>query len=83
MHLRRPFALLALCLVVAAPAAFAKDAKEKDLPKPKTGFSQLSATPPTYRSAPPVLGEHTEAVLSGILGMSAAEIETLRAKGIL
>lgn len=47
MHLRRPFALLALCLVVAAPAAFAKDAKEKDLPKPKTGFSQLSATPPT------------------------------------
>ncbi len=44
---------------------------------------KLSATPPTYRSAPPVLGEHTEAVLSGLLGMSAAEIETLRAKGIL
>lgn len=44
---------------------------------------KLSATPPTYRSAPPVLGEHTEAVLSGILGMSAVEIETLRAKGIL
>ena len=44
---------------------------------------KLSATPPTYRSAPPVLGEHTEAVLSGILGMGAAEIEELRAKGIL
>ena len=44
---------------------------------------KLSATPPTYRSAPPVLGEHTDAVLSGILGMSAAEIETLRAKGVL
>lgn len=44
---------------------------------------KLSATPPTYRSAPPVLGEHTEAVLSGILGMSAAEIGALRAKGIL
>ncbi len=44
---------------------------------------KLSATPPTYRSAPPVLGEHTDAVLSGILGMSAAEIDALRAKGIL
>jgi crotonobetainyl-CoA:carnitine CoA-transferase CaiB-like acyl-CoA transferase len=29
------------------------------------------------------LGEHTDAVLSGILGMSAVEIETLRAKGVL
>lgn len=47
MNLRRSFALFALCLVVAAPIAFAKDAKEKELPKPKTGFSQLSATPPT------------------------------------
>ncbi|HWT09737.1 MAG TPA: CaiB/BaiF CoA-transferase family protein, partial [Roseomonas sp.] len=44
---------------------------------------KLSATPPTYRSAPPVLGEHTDAVLSGILGLSAAEIDALRAKGIL
>jgi crotonobetainyl-CoA:carnitine CoA-transferase CaiB-like acyl-CoA transferase len=44
---------------------------------------KLSATPPTYRSAPPVLGEHTDAVLSGLLGMSAAEIDALRAKGIL
>ncbi|MBR0649942.1 CoA transferase [Roseomonas terrae] len=44
---------------------------------------KLSATPPTYRSAPPVLGEHTDAVLSGILGMGEAEIAALRAKGIL
>jgi len=44
---------------------------------------KLSATPPTYRSAPPVLGEHTDAVLTGLLGMSAAEIDTLRAKGVL
>jgi crotonobetainyl-CoA:carnitine CoA-transferase CaiB-like acyl-CoA transferase len=44
---------------------------------------KLSATPPTYRSAPPVLGEHTAEVLSGILGMAATEIEELRAKGIL
>ena len=44
---------------------------------------KLSATPPTYRSAPPVLGEHTDSVLSGILGMSAADIAELRAKGVL
>ncbi len=44
---------------------------------------KLSATPPTYRSAPPVLGEHTDAVLSGILGMGADEIDALRAKGVL
>jgi crotonobetainyl-CoA:carnitine CoA-transferase CaiB-like acyl-CoA transferase len=44
---------------------------------------KLSATPPTYRSAPPVLGEHTEEVLSGLLGMGAEEIAALRAKGVL
>jgi crotonobetainyl-CoA:carnitine CoA-transferase CaiB-like acyl-CoA transferase len=44
---------------------------------------KLSATPPTYRSAPPVLGEHTEEVLSGLLGLSAQEIAALREKSIL
>ena len=44
---------------------------------------KLSATPPTYRIAPPVLGEHTEEVLSGLLGMTAGEIAALRAKAIL
>jgi crotonobetainyl-CoA:carnitine CoA-transferase CaiB-like acyl-CoA transferase len=44
---------------------------------------KLSATPPTYRIAPPVLGEHTEEVLSGLLGMTAAEIAALRARAIL
>jgi len=44
---------------------------------------KLSATPPTYRSAPPVLGEHTEEVLSGLLGMGAEEIAALRGKAIL
>ena len=44
---------------------------------------KLSATPPTYRSAPPVLGEHTDEVLSGLLGMTAEEIAALRAKAIL
>ena len=44
---------------------------------------RLSATPPAYRSAPPVLGQHTEEVLKGVLGLAEAEIADLRAKGIL
>lgn len=44
---------------------------------------KLSATPPSYRSAPPVLGEHTDAVLTDVLKMSAAEIAALKEKGIL
>ena len=44
---------------------------------------KLSATPPTYRSAPPTLGEHNGAVLTGMLGMSEAEIAALKARGIV
>jgi crotonobetainyl-CoA:carnitine CoA-transferase CaiB-like acyl-CoA transferase len=44
---------------------------------------KLSATPPDYRSPPPVLGEHTQAVLGGLLGMGEAEIAALREKGVL
>ena len=38
---------------------------------------KLSATPASLRSAPPVLGQHTDAVL-GELGYSPAEVATLR-----
>ena len=42
---------------------------------------RLSRTPPEYRNAPPVLGEHTHEVLSQILHLSASDIEGLeRAK---
>ncbi|MBW8270503.1 CaiB/BaiF CoA transferase family protein [Caldovatus aquaticus] len=44
---------------------------------------RLSATPPDYRIAPPLLGEHTEAVLRGMLGLSEAEIAALREKKVL
>ncbi len=44
---------------------------------------KLSATPPDYRSPPPVLGEHSESVLTRLLGMSGAEIAALREKGIV
>ena len=44
---------------------------------------KLSATPPSYRSAPPVLGEHTQDVLTAVLKMSAADIAALKEKGIV
>ncbi len=44
---------------------------------------KLSATPPSYRSAPPLLGEHTQDVLTSVLKMSATDIATLKEKGIV
>ncbi|TPG59814.1 CoA transferase [Roseomonas nepalensis] len=41
---------------------------------------RLSATPPSYRSAAPVLGQHTEEVLAG-LGLDPEAIAKLRADG--
>lgn len=40
-------------------------------------------TPPTYRRAPPTLGEHTDEVLADILQMPSAAITQLRSKGII
>ena len=44
---------------------------------------RFSGTPLEYRLPPPLLGEHTDEVLKGILGKSDAEIARLRAEGIL
>lgn len=44
---------------------------------------KLSATPAQIRSAPPLLGEHTEQILTSILGYTNNEIEALRTKGVL
>ncbi len=44
---------------------------------------RLSATPADYRVPPPTLGEHSEDVLSGLLGLSDAEIAALREKGVV
>jgi len=44
---------------------------------------RLSRTPPEYRSAPPLLGEHTEEVLTNLLGMTAHELARLRSDGIV
>jgi formyl-CoA transferase/CoA:oxalate CoA-transferase len=44
---------------------------------------KLSETPGSIRTPPPRLGEHTEAVLSTDLGMTAEAIAALRAKGVV
>jgi crotonobetainyl-CoA:carnitine CoA-transferase CaiB-like acyl-CoA transferase len=44
---------------------------------------RLSATPVEYRRAPPLLGEHTLEVLTGILGLSDTDVITLREAGVL
>ncbi|AUF98533.1 CoA transferase [Pseudomonas sp. 02C 26] len=44
---------------------------------------RLSETPVEYRQAPPLLGEHTEAVLSELLGLDEQALRQLRAAGVL
>jgi formyl-CoA transferase/CoA:oxalate CoA-transferase len=44
---------------------------------------KLSATPGSIRTAPPMLGQHTESVLRSDLGLSAHDVGDLRAKGIV
>jgi crotonobetainyl-CoA:carnitine CoA-transferase CaiB-like acyl-CoA transferase len=44
---------------------------------------RLSRTPPEYRSAPPLLGQHTDEVLGGVLAIQADEIARLRAAKIV
>ena len=43
----------------------------------------LSATPTSYRLAPPLLGADTRTVLQERLGLTSAEIEALAAKGLV
>lgn len=42
-----------------------------------------SATPVQYHSTPPLLGEHTLAVLSDLLGLDESAVENLRDKGVI
>jgi crotonobetainyl-CoA:carnitine CoA-transferase CaiB-like acyl-CoA transferase len=44
---------------------------------------RLSETPPTYRRAPPVLGQHTDDVLRELLGLAAEELRGLREAGAI
>lgn len=44
---------------------------------------KLSATPAAARTAPPLLGEHTLEVLTGVLGMTPEAVADLRAKHVI
>jgi crotonobetainyl-CoA:carnitine CoA-transferase CaiB-like acyl-CoA transferase len=52
------------------------------LPQP-TVVPRLSATPGRVTHAGPTLGRHTDEVLGGLLGMTAAERAALRAEGVI
>ena len=61
-----------------------------DLPHPVAGSVpsvanpiKYSATPISYRSAPPMLGADTDEVLGDMLGIAPAEIERMRRAGII
>ncbi len=44
---------------------------------------KFSETPGEIRLAPPLLGQHTDEVLGGLLGLTTEEIEALRAEGAI
>jgi crotonobetainyl-CoA:carnitine CoA-transferase CaiB-like acyl-CoA transferase len=44
---------------------------------------RLSKTPVEYRSAPPLLGEHTHQVLQQVLGLTPANVSALREAGVI
>ena len=44
---------------------------------------RLSETPVAYHSAPPLLGQHTDALLRNLLGMSDAQVAQLREAGVI
>ena len=44
---------------------------------------KLSATPVDYRLPPPMLGEHTDDILSTTLGLDTEAIARLRASGVV
>jgi len=44
---------------------------------------KFAGTPGSVQGPPPLLGEHTDAVLERILGLSAREVAALRAEGVI
>ncbi|HUP95796.1 MAG TPA: CaiB/BaiF CoA-transferase family protein [Burkholderiales bacterium] len=61
-----------------------------ELPHPLSGTVPLvanpikySRTPLSYDAPPPLLGQHTVEVLTGLLGKSAADLEVLRTKKVI
>lgn len=78
-----------LAQVFADPQVIARGLKV-ELPHPLAGTVpgvaspiRLSATPVEYRNAPPLLGEHTDAVLGELLGLDAAALAGLRERQVI
>jgi crotonobetainyl-CoA:carnitine CoA-transferase CaiB-like acyl-CoA transferase len=44
---------------------------------------KMSETPVAYRKAPPTLGQHTDEILAGELGLDSEQIEKLRSQGVI
>jgi len=44
---------------------------------------RLAKSPPSYRRAPPLLGEHTDEVLHSELNLEEGQIRSLREQGII
>jgi succinate--hydroxymethylglutarate CoA-transferase len=44
---------------------------------------KFSESKPSIRSPPPTLGQHTDEILTEVLGMKAEEIESLKSEGII
>ena len=62
----------------------------QEIQHPTCGPMKLINTPvkysqsqPSIRSAPPTLGQHTDHILSEILGMGEGEIGRLRREGVV
>ncbi|GLH33856.1 CaiB/BaiF CoA transferase family protein [Pseudomonas putida] len=69
--------VLARGLAVSMPHALAGSVPQVASP------IRLSETPVEYRRAPPLLGEHTEAVLGDVLGLDGDALGRLRSAGVL
>ncbi|MGE5500723.1 MAG: CoA transferase, partial [Ignavibacteriales bacterium] len=44
---------------------------------------RMSATPVEEPRSPPLLGQHVDELLGGLLGLGAADIDSLRARGAI
>jgi crotonobetainyl-CoA:carnitine CoA-transferase CaiB-like acyl-CoA transferase len=82
-----PYAPVASIAEVAASEQIGARGMVQEVDHPTLGTLRLpgspikmSATPPTIRKAPPLVGEDNDEVYGDILGMTAEEIEQLRAE---
>ena len=84
LMIKQPVALMDKAHVATQSVAFDASASANASTTISTVASplRLTATPPVLRRAPPRLGEHTDEVLAE-LGLDAAAVLTLRARGVV